>query len=265
MTDQAFPLHKRWEFENIMKDLLGWVSQLVYWYGWQRGRASLPQTKSADGIISLWDDMPDFENIMFSWYRNQARYYLKIEDLPGRGLSNIMLGGKSLDSHLVFGQSQLGSLLQYQETLPFIIQVEETLKALFPGCRFKNSLRFCLAPTHLAYPGTKFSSIHNQPVFTFANQIGERWLCVECLERYGLEDENTPPTGANKKQQREFEKLNPALRLSIIERDGYTCTQCGRSPFKGDDIKLNVGHIQPVMDGGKTEPANLKTVCQRCK
>ena len=251
-------------WEETKASVQTWLTSLIYWYGWQRGRKSTEKNPAVEGRISLWDEAPDFEKLEFSWYRAWSRYYITIDDIPDKHLANIMMGGKSINDLLVFGQSQVGSALPFATAELMVQQVEELVQAFCPGIQMKNSLRFCSVPAHLSYPGATVK-VFNDPLFHLSKKVGGRWLCIDCVERYNLEGAITPPAGANKKQQREFEKLNPALRLSIIERDGYACTECGQSPLKGDNIKLNVRYVQPVMEGGITEMPNLKTTCLRCK
>ena len=51
-----------------------------------------------------------------------------------------------------------------------------------------------------------------------------------------------------------------ALRMSILERDGFQCRKCGA---RG---KLEVDHVKPVRDRPDLayEPSNLQSLCPRC-
>lgn len=62
------------------------------------------------------------------------------------------------------------------------------------------------------------------------------------------------------KQQRAL--MNDSLRYDILKRDGFRCKICGAS--SADGVKLHVDHIIPVSKGGRTEPGNLQTLCERC-
>ena len=55
--------------------------------------------------------------------------------------------------------------------------------------------------------------------------------------------------------------ISPALRWSVLARDGYKCTYCGRHP---PDVVLEVDHKVSEAEGGKTELANLVTACREC-
>jgi len=54
------------------------------------------------------------------------------------------------------------------------------------------------------------------------------------------------------------------LRLRVLERDGYRCVLCGRSPALELGVSLHLDHIIPFIDGGETTFANLRTLCQQC-
>lgn len=56
--------------------------------------------------------------------------------------------------------------------------------------------------------------------------------------------------------------MTDSLRYDILARDGFRCQICGITAAEG--AKLHVDHIFPVSKGGKTEPNNLRTLCERC-
>jgi hypothetical protein len=60
----------------------------------------------------------------------------------------------------------------------------------------------------------------------------------------------------------ERNKMTPALREYIKERDNYTCQCCGK--VMTDNVGLQIDHIIPVSKGGKTEPDNLQVLCSVC-
>ncbi len=59
-----------------------------------------------------------------------------------------------------------------------------------------------------------------------------------------------------------------ALRLKILERDGFRCVLCGASPAHDPAhlprTRLEIDHITPFARGGRTEAANLRTLCHAC-
>lgn len=64
------------------------------------------------------------------------------------------------------------------------------------------------------------------------------------------------------RRKRERSLMTNKLRYSILKRDGFKCQLCGRTA--NDDVKLHIDHILPVSKGGKTEPSNLRVLCDAC-
>lgn len=53
------------------------------------------------------------------------------------------------------------------------------------------------------------------------------------------------------------------VRKDILERDSYTCQECGVQGSPGDGT-LDVHHITPRSQGGSNDPENLQTLCGDC-
>jgi len=51
------------------------------------------------------------------------------------------------------------------------------------------------------------------------------------------------------------------LREFIMERDNYTCQDCGIFLM---DLGLEVHHIKPVIKGGGNKETNLVSLCHKC-
>jgi 5-methylcytosine-specific restriction endonuclease McrA len=49
--------------------------------------------------------------------------------------------------------------------------------------------------------------------------------------------------------------------MAILKRDKERCIKCGRN---GKETLLEVDHIIPVAEGGKTIAENLQTLCSQC-
>jgi hypothetical protein len=64
------------------------------------------------------------------------------------------------------------------------------------------------------------------------------------------------------------EYINLKLRQKILERDAFRCQLCGNKGNEkysdGEVVKLEVDHITPLNQGGKTAEGNLWTLCSRC-
>jgi len=56
--------------------------------------------------------------------------------------------------------------------------------------------------------------------------------------------------------------LEPRYRESILRRDHYKCTECGKRLYDG--YVLHVHHKIPSSQGGSNDPENLVTVCPLC-
>ena len=57
-------------------------------------------------------------------------------------------------------------------------------------------------------------------------------------------------------------KMTASMRYDILARDRFRCQICGAS--QQDGVRLHVDHIVPVSRGGRTEPSNLRTLCELC-
>lgn len=57
------------------------------------------------------------------------------------------------------------------------------------------------------------------------------------------------------------EPISRGLRARVMERDHFRCRRCGCGP---NDRKLNVDHIIPVAQGGRSVDWNLQTLCESC-
>lgn len=64
--------------------------------------------------------------------------------------------------------------------------------------------------------------------------------------------------------------ISPQLRSEILERNGFTCQQCGAAagdpdPFNpARKVRLHVDHIIPISQGGANDKTNLRTLCSAC-
>ena len=64
----------------------------------------------------------------------------------------------------------------------------------------------------------------------------------------------------NSKSQRKL--MTPLLRKKIMERDHYTCQNCGK--YMPDEVGLHIDHIIPIAKGGKSVASNLRVLCSKC-
>ena len=56
--------------------------------------------------------------------------------------------------------------------------------------------------------------------------------------------------------------MTQELRRKVIERDNYTCQNCGK--YMPDEVGLQIDHIVPISKGGKSVFSNLQVLCSKC-
>ena len=57
------------------------------------------------------------------------------------------------------------------------------------------------------------------------------------------------------------EPISKKLRFEVFKRDSFRCQYCGSS---APDVLLEVDHLKPVAEGGKSDILNLITSCNPC-
>ena len=90
----------------------------------------------------------------------------------------------------------------------------------------------------------------------FANGC-DVWLrkCPSCQQK---------TTRTRKAQNNSSRTISAKLRYEVLKRDNFKCCACGASPAKDPSVELHIDHIIPWSKGGKTELANLQTLCSKC-
>lgn len=64
--------------------------------------------------------------------------------------------------------------------------------------------------------------------------------------------------------------ISPQLRNEILERNGYTCQNCGLGAGEPDPfnvsrkVRLHIDHVRPRSQGGTNERENLRVLCSAC-
>ncbi len=85
----------------------------------------------------------------------------------------------------------------------------------------------------------------------------------QLLEIYDeLEEINFETTRQKYFAKNQRKLMTKELRQSIIERDNYTCQNCGK--YMPDEVGLHVDHIVAIKNGGKTVASNLQVLCDKC-
>ena len=63
--------------------------------------------------------------------------------------------------------------------------------------------------------------------------------------------------------------ISAKLRAETLDRNGFTCQMCGKTPGEidpatGRKVRLQVGHIVDKSLGGKDELSNVRALCSTC-
>ena len=64
--------------------------------------------------------------------------------------------------------------------------------------------------------------------------------------------------------------MTPKLRTEILERNGFSCQQCGATAHDSDPLnpgrklRLHIDHIVPISQGGDDSRDNLRVLCSTC-
>lgn len=58
--------------------------------------------------------------------------------------------------------------------------------------------------------------------------------------------------------------ISLALRLQVMDRDGFMCVKCRANRQTNPEVKFHIDHIIPWSLGGKTELENLQLLCSTC-
>lgn len=90
-------------------------------------------------------------------------------------------------------------------------------------------------------------------------RVDADWLLERYKQLRAIGFETDLNSYHNKNQRKQMTKK---LRLKIMERDNYTCQNCGK--YMPDRVGLQIDHIVPVARGGKSVESNLQVLCSRC-
>ncbi len=74
----------------------------------------------------------------------------------------------------------------------------------------------------------------------------------------------TPLTRAARPAPADQRSVRLGLRYTVLRRDHFRCSHCGRSPAAHPGCVLHVDHVHPFARGGKTVLENLRTLCDDC-
>jgi len=210
------------------------------------------------------DSRPKFSRLKARWYqgygssiyisigaeREEQSFYFGKLHCSGYDL---LMFSESSGSEFEYRVLRSGESPSTEFRLLLVRIVEKRLRQILRGIEFTNMYGLCQS-----------SCCSEGEALKMCHRIGNLWVCVDCEERFMLAEPMPSLSDETPKEKTEREKMTASLRFEILTRDSFTCRACGRSPRKGDDIKLHVDHIKPIHHGGKTEPGNLQVLCQDC-
>lgn len=80
----------------------------------------------------------------------------------------------------------------------------------------------------------------------------------------GIENEETIESMNIPYSNRGTRHIPLALRLKVMDRDGFRCVKCNANRQTNPEVKFHIDHIIPWSLGGKTELDNLQLLCSTC-
>lgn len=112
-------------------------------------------------------------------------------------------------------------------------------------------------------PSTISQSPYNRRFKSWSSALRQFVEYVNKLDGTGVSGQ---VCSRNVRTESERTVRDPSLRLRyhVLKRDNFSCVKCGASPAKSQHVILHIDHIVPWSKGGKTELANLQTLCQKC-
>jgi hypothetical protein len=150
---------------------------------------------------------------------------------------------------------------------------EMTSFIFFMGLEHRYKLSQLIQRYELKHP-KDFLRIPEQDLLKIKN-VGRKFILrlKIALLNFGLPYDNNDIESLERKMARineknkKFSKNNNnglKLRFRILERDGFKCQYCGKSPRLEPSTILNVDHIRPAALGGSWSEDNLITACLEC-
>lgn len=252
--------------QSVSIDVIRFAIDMAYRHGVSigfalRDRLSEPIRWSRDEGVS------DFSRLRASWYWQRGRLKVSVySPLDGEfrfsDVDLTALSGKECARFMYYDRrnefyviDECSTLLREPVTANLLVQiVESNLAKFLRDLKFSNHFGLCQS-----------GLCHEQNVIQILrHKVGNLWLCENCEDRFMLNEPLPTQPDETPKEKTEREKMTASLRFEILARDSFTCRACGRSPRKGDDIKLHVDHIKPIHHGGLTVAGNLQVLCQDC-
>lgn len=226
---------------NAERDLLQWLSEVLLKIGYSYGKDNQDE----------WSMYGLRYKIKTSWSYHREYLSVNIRPIPGKEVPNWFMYNDFTLRILYLDYNEIPA---NRKIITEIVQgLNAILSNILPLVPLESTYVYCESGFHSALEKPEICSRYN-----------DIWVCDECLSKHteGVEHIESPET--IKKENKERKKMTKTLRYQVLERDRFTCQSCGRGPKSDPNIRLHVDHITPIVRGGMTILANLRTLCQDC-
>lgn len=98
----------------------------------------------------------------------------------------------------------------------------------------------------------------------FPNRIYQKFCSIICREKDYKKDFIKENVKDLQELYKNFKVPWLKIRITVLDRDGFKCCYCGRSPQIEEGVILHIDHKIPKERGGSDSYDNLITACQEC-
>lgn len=206
-----------------------------------------PFTAEVSAAVFASAENNPLDYVVKNFYSNRAMYPEQIQKL------NMLIEElETLRDAKQIIENYKKEYLQYLKDVPeYIIKEDEA--------GFYSRLGFANIDENVLTVEYKF-------IYTSGGGMAQRSFTVPMTEETVIELirllESKLTATAFAKEQRQL--MTKKLREYIINRDNFTCCNCGNSTHSEPNLLLEVDHIIPIAKGGYTVENNLQTLCWKC-
>ncbi|MDT3728744.1 HNH endonuclease [Streptomyces sp. DSM 41972] len=98
----------------------------------------------------------------------------------------------------------------------------------------------------------------------YAKRFGSWGSALLCFQQWVQAEGETGLPTEPRTQGRTSKAPGLRLRWKLLQRAGFKCESCGRSPATEPGVILHIDHILPYSKGGETIEENLQVLCEAC-
>ena len=109
----------------------------------------------------------------------------------------------------------------------------------------------------------------NKALAAFVERVNRDTEPAPAPEAQGIVDTNADDSASSegptcRRIPEDSREIPLGLRFRVLHRDRFKCVLCGDHPARNAECVLHVDHIIPWSKGGKTQEANLRSLCAIC-